>query len=48
MDNKLNDPGWSLEYAYTGKTWMDFAPKKQPNPWITLRALCVLKAVSFS
>ncbi len=34
---------WTLEYDYTGKTWMDFGPKKQPNKWVTLRALRVLK-----
>jgi hypothetical protein len=36
---------WPLEYDYTGKTWVDFGPKKQPNKWVTLRALRVLKAV---
>jgi hypothetical protein len=36
---------WPLEYSYTGKTWVDFGPKKQPNKWVTLRALRVLKAV---
>jgi hypothetical protein len=35
---------WALEYDYTGKTWVDFGEKKQPNPWVTLRALRVLKA----
>ncbi len=35
---------WALEYDYTGKTWTDFGPKKQPNPWVTIRALRVLKA----
>jgi len=40
------DGRWSLEYEYTGKTWCDFGPKKQPNPWVTLRALRVLKAVA--
>lgn len=37
---------WPLEYDYTGKTWVDFGPKKQPNKWVTLRALRVLKAVA--
>jgi len=37
---------WPLEYDYTGKTWVDFGPKKQPNKWVTLRAARVLKAVS--
>lgn len=36
---------WLLEYDYIGKTWVDFGPQKQPNPWVTLRALRVLKAV---
>ena len=40
------DGRWPLEYDYTGKTWVDFGPKKQPNPWVTLRALRVLKAVA--
>jgi len=35
---------WALEYSYTGKTWVDFGPKKQPHKWVTLRALRVLKA----
>jgi hypothetical protein len=39
---------WALEYAYTGKTWADFGELKQPNKWVTLRALRVLKAVSES
>jgi len=37
---------WPLEYDYTGKTWIDFGPKGQPNKWVTLRVLRVLKAVS--
>jgi hypothetical protein len=36
---------WTLEYDYTGKTWVDFGAKKQTNAWVTLRALRVLKAV---
>ncbi len=36
---------WLLEYDYAGKTWVEFGPKKQPNPWVTLRALRVLKAI---
>ena len=36
---------WLLEYDYEGKTWVDFGVKKQPNKWVTLRALRVLKAV---
>ena len=37
---------WLMEYDYTGKTWVDFGAKKQPNKWVTLRALRVLKAVA--
>ena len=39
---------WPLEYDYTGKTWVDFGAKKQPNKWVTLRALRVLHAVADS
>jgi len=35
---------WLLEYDYTGKTWVDWGRKNQPNKWVTLRALRVLKA----
>ena len=37
------DGRWALEYDYTGKTWVDFGIKKQPNKWVTLRAAWVLK-----
>jgi hypothetical protein len=37
---------WPLEYSYTGKTWVEFGSKKEPNQWVTLRALRVLKAVA--
>ncbi len=41
---KQDDHGrWQLDYDYTGKTWVEFGPKKQPNPWVTLRVLKVLK-----
>ncbi len=36
---------WLLEYDYIGKTWTEFGIKKQPNKWVTLRALKVLNAV---
>jgi hypothetical protein len=36
---------WPMEYDYTGKTWLDFGKKKQPNKWVTLRALRVLGAI---
>lgn len=34
---------WPLEYDYAGKTWFDFGRKKQPNKWVTLRALSALQ-----
>jgi hypothetical protein len=44
---KQDDQGrWALDYSYSGKTWVDFGPKKQANKWVTLRALRVLKNVS--
>jgi hypothetical protein len=39
---------WALDYDYTGKTWADFGARKQPNKWVTLRALRVLKVVGAS
>jgi hypothetical protein len=36
---------WALEFEYTGKTWVEFGKKKQPNKWVTLRALRVLKVL---
>jgi hypothetical protein len=41
---KQNENGqWALDYDYAGKTWVDFGKKKQPNKWLTLRAVWVLK-----
>jgi hypothetical protein len=41
---KQNEHGqWLMEYDYTGKTWFEFGEKKQPNEWVTLRAMRVLK-----
>ncbi len=34
---------WPLEYHYNAKTWVDTGRGGQPNPWVTLRALRVLK-----
>ena len=46
---KQNERGqWLMEYDYTGKTWIDFGAKKQPNQWVTLRALKVLKAIEYA
>lgn len=45
--DKQDDQGrWLMEYDYAGKTWGDYGRKKQPNKWVTLRALRALKAVA--
>lgn len=42
--DKQDEQGrWALEYDYSGKTWVDFGPKKAANKWVTLRALRLLK-----
>lgn len=42
--DKQDDQGrWMLEYDYSGKTWVDFGPKKTANKWVTLRAMRLLK-----
>lgn len=44
--DKQDEQGrWSLDYAYTGKTWVDFGAKRLPNKWVTERALRVLTEV---
>lgn len=44
---KQNEQGqWLMEYDYAGKTWLDFGKKSEPNEWVTLRALRVLKSVA--
>ena len=45
LEKQDEDGRWALEYDYTGKTWVDFGAKNQPNPWVTLRALRTLKLV---
>ena len=43
---KQRCPPRALEYTYSGKTWADFGPKGAPNPWVTLRALRGLTALT--
>lgn len=44
IQEKQDENGqWVLEYDYAGKTWLDFGKKKEPNKWVTLRAVWVLK-----
>jgi hypothetical protein len=41
---KQDDRGrWRNEYAYNGKTWVDFERQGQPSKWVTLRACRVLR-----
>ena len=43
LDKQDADGRWALEHAY--KTWVQLGQLKQPNKWVTLRALRVLKAI---
>ena len=44
ISNKQDVNGrWSLEYDYSGKTWVDFGEKKKPNKWVTYRAINLLR-----
>ncbi len=47
LDKQDSQGRWALEYEYRGKTFGDYGAKKQPNPWVTLRALRMLKACNF-
>ncbi len=38
---------WKLEHDYSGKTWGSYGVRNQPNKWVTLRALRVLKLASW-
>ncbi len=44
-DKQDSQGRWTLEYSYSGKTWVDFGEKRQPNKWVTLRAAWVLKNI---
>jgi hypothetical protein len=35
---------WRNEYAYNGKTWVDFELQGQPSKWVTLRACRFLRS----
>ncbi len=39
------DGRWKNEYAYNGRTLIDFEKQGEPSKWVTLRACRVLKAV---
>jgi hypothetical protein len=43
---KQDDRGrWTNQYAYNGKTWIDFEKQGQISKWVTLRTCRVIKAV---
>ncbi len=45
--SKQDDQGrWQLEYDYAGKTWRSYGKIHEPNKWVTLRALRVIKNLS--
>ena len=47
--SKQDDQGrWSLEYDHSGKMWVDFGKKNEPNKWVTLRALRALQAAGYA
>jgi hypothetical protein len=41
-----SDGRWRNEYAYNGKTWVDFERQGKPSKWVTLRVLRVLSATA--
>jgi hypothetical protein len=45
LDKRTADGRWRNEYAYHGKTWIDFERQSQPSKWVTLRACRVLRSV---
>jgi hypothetical protein len=46
---KQDDRGrWRNEYAYNGKTWVDFERQGLPSKWVTLRACRVLRGVGLA
>jgi hypothetical protein len=43
IEQKQDSQGrWPLEFVYKGKTWVEYGEKKQPNKWVTYRALKVM------
>ncbi len=43
IDKRDEQGRWMMEYSYEGKTWGYYGEKRQPNKWVTLRVLNVLK-----
>jgi len=45
LDKQDKEGKWLLEYRYGPKTWGKFGKINQPNKWVTLRVLKVLKTL---
>ncbi len=45
LEKQDNQGRWPLEYDYAGKTWRSYGKLNEPNKWVTLRVLRVLKAI---
>jgi hypothetical protein len=45
-DKQDSQGRWLLEYGYSGKIWAEYGAKKEPSPWVTLRALRALRRIA--
>jgi hypothetical protein len=45
LDKQDQQGRWQNQYAYNGKTWVDFEPQGQSSKWVTLRACNVISSV---
>ena len=45
LDKQDANGRWPLEYDYAGKTWRSYGKMNEPNKWVTLRVLRVLKTI---
>jgi hypothetical protein len=45
LDKQDANGRWKMEYDYTGKTWLSYGKKGEPNEYVTYRALKVFKQV---
>lgn len=44
--SKQDEQGrWKNQYAYNGKTWVDFERQGEPSKWVTLRACYVIRSL---
>lgn len=45
LDKQDQNGRWVLEYDYSSKTWRSYGKLNEPNKWVTLRVLRVLKTI---